>query len=398
MNPELVEWLNLLARWVHVIAGIMWVGNSLLFNWLDRSLRPEDEGRDAVGHAWLLHSGGFYFVEKTHLRSTAMPPFVHWFKWQSYTTWITGFSLVILVYYMGGAAYLIDPTIWKLTQAQAIGLSLGLLIGGWIIYDVFYRIVGKSVLTPIIGGIAASGAIYGLCHLFSGRGAFLQAGAMIGSLMAGNVFFHIIPSQRELYSAIKAGKGSKLSLADRAKQRSIHNNYFTFPVLLAMISNHFGSIYGHRLNWLLLMILFATGALVRHFLNIRFNFKPWLASIGGTLGAATVAIFLIVGPVFQPKQTVAAAQGAADVTFAQAREIINRRCLACHSAYPTQPAFAAATGGVFYDTPEQIKLKVDRIKIRAGDQKTMPLSNLTEMTDAEREELGRWIDQGAKIP
>jgi uncharacterized membrane protein len=217
--------------------------------------------------------------------------------------------------------------------------------------------------------------------------------------MAGNVFFHIIPAQRQLYSAIRSGRGTLLSMARRAKQRSIHNNYFTFPLLFTMVSNHFGGLYGHKLNWLILLILFFMSALVRHFLNIRFTFKKWLPAIAGTMAAAAVAIFLIVGPVFQPKAAASTTLSSEPpVTFAQARDIINRRCIACHSIYPTDPLFAAATGGVHYDTAEEIKAKADRIKIRAVELKTMPLANKTEITDEERTILGRWIDQGANIP
>lgn len=398
MDPLLAEWLNLFARWVHLIAGIMWVGNSMLFNWLDRNLQaPPKPGRDAVGHIWLLHSGGFYFVEKTHLKSAEMPPFVHWFKWQSYTTWISGFCLVILVYYMGDASYLIDPAVWNLSPLQAVGVSLGLLAGGFLVYDALFRTaIGKSRLAPLLGLTLIAVTVYWLCHVFSGRGAYLQAGAMLGTLMAGNVFFHIIPSQKELYSSIQAGEGAQLALADRAKQRSIHNNYFTFPVLFAMISNHFGSLYGHALNWLLLLILFFASGLIRHFMNIRFTYAGWLRAVGATAAAAAAAIALIVSPVFAAKPPPSAADGGAPVPFAQARDIISRRCLACHSAYPTDP-LAAATGGVHYDTPEQILAKADRIKLRAVTAQTMPLANKTGMTPEERELLGRWIDQGAQL-
>lgn len=403
MSAELIEWLNLVARWVHVIAGIMWVGNSMLFNWLDRNLAPGVGGRDAVGHIWLLHSGGFYFVEKTHLRSMEMPPFVHWFKWQSYTTWISGFCLVLIVYFQSRGAYLIDPSVSNLSYGDGVALTLAVLAGGWMFYDVMWRIPSKN--TIVQGALSIAGLVaitYLLCHQLSGRAAYLLMGALLGSLMAGNVFFHIIPSQKELFATIKSGEGAALALADRAKQRSIHNNYMTFPVLFAMISNHFGGLYGHPLNWLILLILFFASALVRHFMNIRFTWKPWLAASAATLLAAGVALTVIMkttrpAHAAEPAFAPGAAAAGEPVAFAQVWEIVHHRCVRCHSATPQDPVLAAATGGVHFDTPEQVRSRADRIKLRTVVQRTMPLANQTGMTPAERALVGRWVDQGARI-
>jgi uncharacterized membrane protein len=295
MSAEALEWLNLLARWVHVIAGIMWVGNSMLFNWLDRNLRDTDSDHPAkFGETWMLHSGGFYRVEKFKASASTLPDLLHWFKWQSYTTWVSGFCLLLIVYFQGRGAYLLDPEVSNLTYGDAVALSLSLLAGGWMFYDLLWRIPARRAWAQnLISLVALVGATYLVCDHLSGRAAYLLMGALLGSLMAGNVFFHIIPSQKEMVAAIQAGHDQDMALANRAKQRSIHNNYMTFPVLFAMISNHFGGLYGHELNWVILLILFFTSALIRHFMNIRFVWKPWLPASAGTLAAAAALLMAI---------------------------------------------------------------------------------------------------------
>jgi uncharacterized membrane protein len=406
INPHLLEWLNLLARWVHVIAGIMWVGNSMLFNWLDRNLRSADStGPSKFGEAWLLHSGGFYRVEKFMLNTAELPPLLHWFKWQSYTTWISGVCLLVLIYFSGQGAYLTDPTVSSLGFGDAVGLTVAVLAGGWMFYDLLWRIPG--VASTLKGALTLLGIILAtwlLCHQVSGRAAYLLMGALLGTFMAGNVFFHIIPSQKEMVASITAGRGHDMALAERAKQRSIHNNYFTFPVIFAMLSNHYGGLYGHRLNWLILLVVFAASAGLRHFMNIRFTFPAWRLCFTGLFAAATailVGIFNFPQPgrvAFTPAKPAATISLEADlVPFAQVWEIIRHRCTACHSATPSDPVFAAATGGVHYDTPQQIQHYAPRIKERAVIQQTMPLANKTGITPEERALLGRWIDQGAVV-
>lgn len=405
LSPTILEWLNLLARWIHVIAGIMWVGNSMLFNWLDRNLRDTDSDHPAkFGETWLLHSGGFYRVEKFKASAETLPSLLHWFKWQSYTTWISGVCLLILIYFSGRGAYLTDPTVSSLGFGDAAGLALAVLAGGWMFYDLMWRVQGvpvmvKNVLTLLL--IVA--ATWILCHQLSGRAAFLLMGALLGTFMAGNVFFHIIPSQKEMVAAIQAGYPQDMGLADRAKQRSIHNNYFTFPVIFAMLSNHYGGLYGHHLNWLILLVIFAASALLRHWMNIRFTFPAWRYAFAGTFAGAAVVLALIMR-VENPARAAAQAarilpdvSEAGEVSFAQAHGIIQLRCTSCHSATPTDPVFAAATGGVHFDTPAQIKQYSARIRERAVAQQTMPLANKTAITPEERALLGRWIDQGARV-
>lgn len=398
IDPLLAEWLNIMGRWIHVIAGIMWVGNSMLFNWLDHSLIPPDEPDSrSLGKTWLFHGGGFYHVEK--YTSDTLPPVLHWFKWQSYTTWITGFTLLMAVYYSDGGAFLLPSgSSWEPAEAARLGLAF--VFGGFLVYDLFWRTpLAKryGVLAGLLSLTVLFVAIYGLHQVFNGRAAYLHTGAMLGTFMAGNVFFHIIPSQRALVRQINAGGGYNKDLAVRAKTRSIHNNYFTFPLIFTMVSNHFAGLFGHSLNWLVLLVILLTGAVVRHFLNIRWTFTHWQAGIGGTLGTAAVLVAAILYPV-KPAAGVTGAGGAGElVPFGEVRALVNRRCLTCHSAWPTQPGMLATTKGVLYDHPEDIRRHAAKILQQAVETHTMPLGNLTGMTDEERAMLGRWIRQGAKL-
>ena len=398
---HLFELLDLTFRWVHVIAGIMWIGNSLLFNWLDRNLRPSPRGAAAVyGDIWLLHSGAFYFVEKTSLAGEPMPRPLHWFKWQAYTTWLSGVALLVVVYYASGRALLTDPARADLTPGVAMAVAIGGIIIGWLIYDVLWRFVAPRSATA--AGAASIVAlvliVYILTSLLSGRAAFLHVGSLLATIMAGNVAMTIMPSQRVLVAAVAAGRAPDPALAIAAKTRSIHNNYLTFPVIVLMVSNHFPGIYGHPLSWLLLLVLIAVGAAVRHILNVRFTFRQWVPALGLTL-AIGFAVLFVVGRAGAgaggPVSTVAAADIPAQVTFADARSIIDRRCAACHSATPSITDFGASPGGVSFDDPARIQALAARIRARAVETRTMPLGNRTNMTDRERAILARWIDQGA---
>jgi uncharacterized membrane protein len=401
IDPLLAEWLNILGRWIHVIAGIMWVGNSMLFNWLDRSLiPPEEAGSRQIGKTWLLHGGGFYFVEK--YSDDKAPPVLHWFKWQSYTTWITGFILLVAVYYSDGGNYLLPPgSDWSPTAALHLGLFM--VFGGFFVYDLFWRtpFAKRFGITAGLMSLAVLfWVVYEIHQVFNGRSAYLHVGAMLGTFMAGNVFFHIIPSQKALMKQIAEGGGYNKDLSVRAKTRSIHNNYFTFPMIFTMISNHFGGLFGHPLNWLVLIVIMLAGALVRHFLNIRWTFVHWQAGIGGTLGTAAVCLAAILYPV---KQTGAAVSTTGEdlgepVSFGEARAVINRHCISCHSAWPTQPGMSAINKGVHYDYPDDIVRHAQKIYEQSVAAKIMPMGpGMNEMTDEERELLGRWIRQGAKL-
>ena len=396
---HLYELLDLTFRWVHVLAGIMWIGNSLLFNWLDRNLRPSARAAPEVyGDIWLVHSGAFYFVEKTSLAGQGMPRPLHWFKWQAYTTWLSGAALLVVVYYAGGRALLTDPARVNITPAAAIGVAIGSIVVGWLVYDVLWRFVAPRSATA--AGVASIVAlvmiVYILTSVLSGRAAFLHVGALLATIMAGNVAMTIMPSQRMLVAAVAAGRAPDPALAIAAKTRSIHNNYLTFPVIVLMVSNHFPGIYGRPRSWVLLLVLIAIGAAVRHILNVRFTFRPWTPALCLTVAVGFAVLFVVGrGGAGGTASTVTAADIPAQVSFADARSIVDRRCTACHSATPAITDFGTAPGGVSFDDPTRIQALAARIRARAVETRTMPLGNRTNMTDRERAMLARWIDQGA---
>ncbi len=403
MSGALLELLDLVVRWLHVIAGIMWIGNSLLFNWLDRNLRPPTTtapAHAALGEIWLLHSGGFYFVEKTLLDGQTVPRPLHWFKWQAYTTWLSGAALLVIVYYAGGRAILADPTVAPLSHVAAVLVGVGAIVFGLALYEAMQRWVApRHAPTATVIWLAGLTAIaIALTRLLSGRAAFLHVGAMLGTIMAANVFLTIIPSQHELVrSVVERGAGNP-AISARAKRVSIHNNYFTFPVIVLMVSSHFPAVYSHRWSWLLLLLLAAGGAGVRHILNVRFRFPSWRPALAAVIAATCILIVLILEV---PAPTTGAGVTASlpdRVTFDDARHVIDRRCGACHSAQPSDVTFGAAPAGVMFDTPAQIAAHVARIRERAVVTRTMPPANKTNITDDERALLGRWIEQGAQLP
>jgi uncharacterized membrane protein len=403
MPQHLLELLDLSFRWVHVIAGIMWIGNSLLFNWLDRNLRPSSRGAPEVyGDIWLLHSGAFYFVEKTSLSGQPMPRPLHWFKWQAYTTWLSGAALLIALYYVGGRELLTDPATSSLSQLAAVGVGVGAIVVAQIVYDALWKMVGPRSMAAA-GALSIAALVllaYGLTSLLSGRAAYLHMGAVLATIMAANVAHVIMPSQRKLVAAVTAGQPPDPAVAWAAKTRSIHNNYLTFPVIVLMLSNHFPSVYGNRYSWQLMLVLIAIGAAVRHILNVRFTFPRWRPALALTL-AAGFAVLFIAGRTSARMDAVAngvdGASVPADVSFEQVRSIIDRRCAACHSQAPSIPDFGAPPAGVSFDDPARIRALVARIQVRAVETRTMPLGNRTHMTERERAILARWIErQGGK--
>jgi uncharacterized membrane protein len=397
------ELTDFIARWVHVIAGIMWIGNSLLFNWLDRSLRPghtAERGRPALGTIWLLHSGGFYYVEKTLLDGEPVPRPLHWFKWQAYTTWLTGAVLLIVVYYGSDRAILADPGVAALTHSAAVILGAGAIAVGWLLYESMNRLVAPRApavaLATWLAGLVAIGIA--LTQVVSGRAAFLHVGAMVGTIMAGNVVFTIVPAQRELVASVGGGAGDP-AISARAKRVSIHNNYFTFPVIALMVISHFPMIYGAQWNWLLLLVIVAAGVLVRLILNLRFTFAGWKPALASSMIVATGAIYglVVIGRGSGSPPTIDAALPRV-VTFADVRHVIDRRCIVCHSAQPFDSSLGVAPAGVMFDTPDQIVARASRIQERAVVTRTMPPGNKTHISDAERAVLAQWIASGARVP
>lgn len=406
METHVYDWLHLVGRWIHIIAGIMWIGDSFLFMWLDRHLtpvEPKPEDKEAVvGELWMVHSGGFYQVEKRkYLSPGAMPRQLYWFKWESYTTWLSGFFLLVVVYYTGGGTYLVDPTVSPLSPAAGAALGVGLLAVGWLVYDLAWRYAGERSPRPFAAlGFAALIAItYGLGLVFTGRAAFMHVGALIGTVMAGNVFFRIIPAQRALIAATKAGTTPDVTLGARAKTRSTHNHYLTLPLLFTMLSNHFPATYGHPQAWLVLALLMVFGFTLKLAMNGKALTPKWVL---GTAGASIVGVLLMTAPIDwqalahsePPPVRVAAADA---VPFAKVHTIIQQRCVTCHANEPTSSMFRAPPAGVVLESAQQVHRFAERIKVRAVDTRTMPLGNLTAMTDEERELVKIWVEQGAPI-
>ena len=385
------DWLNLLARWLHVIAGIVWIGSSFYFIALDNHLRPPRDAEEGVsGEAWEIHGGGFYRVHKYAVAPRVLPEPLHWFKWEAYTTWLSGFALLIVLYYAHADTYLIDKSVADLSTWEAVLISLGLLVAAWLVYDALCRLLGDFplILATVLLALITL-ASWGISHLFSGRATYLQVGAMIGTMMVGNVFFVIIPAHWELVRAKEAGREPDPAANARGKLRSVHNNYLTLPVVFTMISNHFAFTYGHSYAWLILVVLLVIGAWIRHFFNLRHSGRNvWAIPVTAALAIAALAI------VIRPQSESAA--GEAAIPFPRVRQIIDQRCTACHSQHPTK--MDSAPKGITFDTPEQIKEQADAIEQQAVESRAMPLNNVTDMTEFERQLLGRWIAQGAKIP
>ena len=387
-------WLDLLTRWLHVIAGIAWIGSSFYFIALDNHLRPPQDEREREagigGETWEIHGGGFYNIQKYLVAPRVLPETLHWFKWEAYTTWLSGFALMIVLYYLNADTYLIDKSVADLSAGEAVAISVGLLAAAWVVYDLLCRLLPtRPLVLATVLLVLITIAAWGIGHLFSARAMYLQIGAMLGTMMVGNVFFVIIPAHWELVRAKQAGREPDPAANARAKLRSVHNNYLTLPVVFAMLSNHFPFTYGHSYAWLILVVLLVIGAWVRHFFNLRHMGRTaWWIPASAAVAIAVLAILI------RPQNESAA--GTATVPFAQVANIVERRCAACHSDHPTR--VDAAPRGIKLDTPEEIKAEAQAIEQQAVQTKAMPLGNVTGMTQAERDVLGRWIAQGAKIP
>ena len=398
MDPFIGEWLNLMIRWIHVIAGIAWIGSSFFFMWLDARLEsPPPDKKGVEGELWLTHSGGFYLVEKMRLTPDEIPASLHWFKWEAGFTWITGFLLLVVVYYLGSSAYLIDPEISDIGFGAAVAVGIGLLVVSWLVYDLMYRsaLRNTGALAEIVGVVLLIAVAWGLSQVFSARASYVHVGAMLGTIMAANVWMVIIPSQQKLVAATRAGAALDPALAFNAKQRSVHNNYMTLPIVFIMLSSHFPSTYGHRYGWAVMIVLFAIGAVVRHWFNLRNAGHTSHWPIPSAIVAMVALIYAVSLPVGRPDAAVAA--GDEPVSFAAAYEVIAKRCATCHAARPTDENFEAAPKNVKFDTPAEIRAQAAKIRAVAVLTRTMPLGNATQMTGAERALLGRWIVQGAEI-
>jgi uncharacterized membrane protein len=392
---NLHDLLDLVLRWAHLIAGIMWIGNSMLFNWLDRNLeRSTDAGRLSQGRIWMVHSGAFYETEKKLLEPRQLPDRLHWFKWQNGITWLTGISLLVVVYFMNDAAFLIDPQVRALGTWEAIGYAIGALVAGWVIYDLLWLTLGdtRPGVATALSILLLAGAAYGFTQVFSGRAAYIETGVLIGTIMTGNVWARILPSQRELIAATRTDRDQDPTLSLRAKQRSIHNNYLTFPLLFIMVSNHFDDTWGHHLNWLILIVVMVGSAAVRHYMNVRYAGATWL---GPAIAAAVLTLTGVVVLTRVEERSIPAASAA--VAFPQVQKIIMDHCVSCHSRTPTDPIASAVPKDVTFDDPADIKRWAQRIHDRAAVLRTMPFNNKTMLTDDEIGALKRWFADGASV-
>jgi len=397
MEAYVLDWVNLLLRWAHVIVAIAWIGSSFYFVFLDNSLTkptaPDLVAKGVDGELWAVHGGGFYHPQKYMVAPKSLPPNLHWFYWESYSTWLTGFALFTVLYLYQASTFLIDKNLFAWSPAGAIAAALGFLVVFWLVYDGICRAFGQKPGGDRIVGIGVTLAVivasWLACQLFAGRAAFLLVGAMMATAMSANVFFWIIPGQRTVMAQMKAGEPVDPVHGQRAKQRSVHNTYFTLPVLIAMLSNHYGFLYGAKHNWLVLVLVMLAGALIRHSFVARHKALvagrrvPWEYAIAGT--AVIVGMVVWLAPAPAPKSTSVALP-----SFAQVRSVVEQRCAMCHNEQ-------VISKGVQLHTPELIAKNAQAIYQQAVVLKAMPMNNATQITDAERSLLGRWFEAGSPL-
>ncbi|MCW5671755.1 MAG: urate hydroxylase PuuD [Hydrogenophaga sp.] len=396
METYLLDWANLLLRWLHVIVAIAWIGSSFYFVFLDSSLTPpEDEQlkKDGVsGELWALHGGGFYHPVKFNVSPPRLPDHLHWFYWESYSTWLSGFALFLISYLWSPSVYLIDPKVFEWSPAAAIATALGFLVVFWLLYDAICRTLGQKengdakvgALVLVLVCVAAWLAT----QLFAGRAAFLLVGAMIATAMSANVFFWIIPGQRTVVADLKAGRPVDPIHGKRGKQRSVHNTYFTLPVVFAMLSNHYSFTYAHPQNWLILIGMMFAGAAIRQFFVMRHGYKlgrnkhPWPYALAGVVALLALIVWLKPAP-------VAAVAVPASVSYAQVKPVIEQRCVMCHGE-------ALQSKNVRLDTPDALKQHAQAVYQQAVVTRLMPMNNATGVTEEERALIGQWFKGGAK--
>lgn len=392
-ESHLMEWLNIVVRVMHITFGIAWIGASFYFVFLENALNRTENVRDELaGNLWAVHGGGFYYLEKYKIAPKQIPKHLHWFKYEAYFTWLSGFCLLFIVYYFNASALLIDKNVLNISPWQGIGIGVGSFILAWIIYDQLCKspLIKNAALFALIGFAILSGFAYFYSHVFSARAAYIHFGAMIGGLMVANVFFVIIPSQKAMVKAAKENKPLNPQLGKNALARSLHNNYFTLPVLFVMVSNHFPSTFGYKYPWLTLIIISLGAAGIKHYLNLREKKQQsvWVFPISAIV---LLAAAFISAPSKNPNEC------KSEVSFAEVNAIVQQRCVACHSSRPTDDVYKLAPNGVMYDTPEDIVKKKDLIMQRVVITKTMPQNNKTNITEEERNIIRCWIEQGAKV-
>jgi uncharacterized membrane protein len=388
MDVFVADWLNLILRWAHMVVGIGWIGTSFYFIALDLGLRKEKGTPIGVfGDQWQVHGGGFYHVQKFTLAPPQLPEHLVWFRWEAYLTWATGFGLLIVQYYWNARAYLIDPTVMDLTPTAAIAISIATLIAGWLIYDLICRSpIGDRpvLLSAVVFGLIVA-ASYGLSQVFSGRGAFIHVGSLVGTIMAANVFLVIIPNQKTMVAQLIAGQDPDPKYGAIGKQRSVHNNYLTLPVLLMMVSNHYPMLYSHPYSWLVVALIIVVGGLVRHLINRHdagddFNAYSWAAPVAAIAIASAITVTA-------PRSATSSVQVADSEVLA----IVNHHCTVCHARRPKHPGFAEAPKDMRIETIGDVRQYARLIRVQAVQSNAMPLGNETRMSVEEREKLGAWL-------
>jgi len=399
METYLLDWANLLLRWAHVITAVAWIGASFHFVGMDNSLLPPKDEKDREkgigGELWAVHGGGFYHQQKYPVSPKTLPEKLHWSMWESYSTWLTGFALFTVLYLFNASTFLIDRNLMDWSPTAAIVAAVGFLIAFWVLYDVICRVFGQGPKgDAIVGALVFVLIVFAAwlsCHLFAGRAAFLLVGAMIATTMSGNVFFVIIPGQRKVVASLRAGTPVDPIHGKRGKQRSVHNTYFTLPVLFAMLSNHYASLYSAPNNWLVLVLLMLSGALIRQSFVLRHGALangrpvPWSYAI--------VGVVMLVGVIAwqRPAPSAPVDAAAPAPTFADVQAVVNQRCVLCHNAQ-------LQNKGIALHTPELLVQHAQAVYQQAAVLKTMPLNNATQITDAERDLIKRWFESGAKGP
>ncbi len=394
MDPVLTEWGSAILRWLHVVAAMGWIGSSFYFIHLDLSLKPRPGLPAGVkGDEWQVHGGGFYHMMKYLVAPAQMPDHLTWFKWEAYATWLSGFSLLVVVYYLGADIFLIDKSVLDLTALQAAAIAFMSLLVSWLIYEGLCRSpLGKhEVALALVGYVYLVGMTYAFTHVFSGLGAFTQIGALIGTIMVANVFVIIIPYQKKTVAAMRAGKEPDPRWGELGKQRSVHNNYLTLPVVFLMLSNHYPLMFATRYNWLIVAIVLLIGPVMRHFFNMRHQGRgsPWWTWGVAAAGMAAVAWLSGAGP-----RVLETSALPATPSFQQVSNIVISRCSMCHAAEPVWGGIAAPPKGVLLDSAEQIRLHARLIDLYAVRSQAMPPGNITEMTPQERLVLASWLAAG----
>jgi uncharacterized membrane protein len=388
MDVFFADWLNLLLRWAHLVVGIGWIGTSFYFIALDLGLRKNPNSPAGVsGEQWQVHGGGFYHVDKYTVAPPQLPEHLVWFRWEAYLTWMTGFGLLVVQYYWNARAYLIDPAIMDITPAAAIAISIATLAAGWFVYDLICRspIGEKPVLLSAVVFVLIVAASYGLSHVFSGRGAFIHVGSLIGTIMAVNVFYVIMPNQAKMVAQLTAGQVPDPKYGAIGKQRSVHNNYLTLPVLLMMVSNHYPMLYSHPYSWLVVALIIISGGLVRHLINRHdagddFKIYSWAAPVAAFAVAAAISV--------TAPRTATSSVAVAD---GEVLKIVNHHCTVCHARRPKHPSFTEAPKDMKLENVNDLRQFAHVIRVQAVQSNAMPLGNETRMTADERAKLGAWL-------